>query len=251
MLMAYVDESGDPGNSTRSSRTYTLGCVLVKADSWPIAFNHFLDFRRNLRDSFHIRLKDEVKASYLLHDGGDLARLRLSFDQRREIYDRHMRLVPHLPARSFAIVVDKSRHSRESGAETIRRAWIYLAQRLSNACDQYGEASLMIIHDEGENCEIRRTLRKSRHFLTSGSGYRSGGYRLLPGLPLVDDPVPRQSHQSYFTQTADLVAYAGYRRAFPPGRSCVCTEATWFGMGNGIRWESDGTFGDGDGVVIG
>jgi hypothetical protein len=121
MLMAYVDESGDPGNSTRSSRTYTLGCVLVKADSWPIAFNHFLDFRRDLRDSFRIRLKDEVKASYLLHDGGDLARLHLSFDQRREIYDRHMRLVPHLPARSFAIVVDKSRHSRESGAEMSSR----------------------------------------------------------------------------------------------------------------------------------
>jgi hypothetical protein len=251
MLMAYVDESGDPGNSRRSSRTYTLGCVLVRADKWPDAFKRFIGFRRDLRDSFQVRLKDEVKASYLLHEGGDLARLHLSFDQRREIYDRHMRLVPYLPARSFAIVVDKSVHSGESGAETTRRAWIYLAQRLSNACDQYHETSLMIIHDEGENREIRRIRRKSRHFLTSGSGYRSGGYRRLPGLPLVDDPVPRQSHHSYFTQMADLVAYAGYRRAFPPRRSCVCTDATWLGMGKGIRWETDGTLGGGDGLVVG
>ena len=70
-------------------------------------------------------------------------------------------------------------------------------------------------------------------------------------MPLVDDPVPRQSHHSYFTQMADLVAYAGYRRAFPPRRSCVCTDATWLGMGKGIRWETDGTLGDGDGVVVG
>ncbi len=251
MLMAYVDESGDPGNSARSSIAYTLGCVLVRADKWPNAFKVFVGFRRELRDSLQVRLKDEVKANYLLHEGGDLARLHLSFDQRREIYDRHMRLVPQLPARSFAIVINKSLHPGESGAQTIRRAWIYLAQRLSNACGQYDETSLMIIHDEGENREIRRILRKSRHFLTSGSGYGLGGYRLLPGLPLVDDPVPRQSHHSYFTQMADLVAYAGYRRAFPPRRSCVCMEATWFGMGEGIRRETDGTFGDRDGVVIG
>jgi len=251
MLMAYVDESGDPGTNRRSSRSYTLGCVLVRADNWPDAFKRFVTFRQELREDFQLRLKDEVKANYLLHDGGELGRLHLSFDQKREIYDRHMRLVPSLPARTFAIVIHKDRHVRDTAMDTTRRAWIYLAQRLSNACSQYSEKSLMVIHDEGENREIRRLLRKSRHYLISGSGYRPQAYRRLPGLPLVDDPVPRQSHHSYFTQMADLVAYAGYRRAFPPIRSAVCTRETWFRMGVGVRWETDGTFGNGDGVVEG
>jgi hypothetical protein len=251
MLMAYVDESGDPGRSTGSSPTYTLGCVLVRADNWPDAFGRFVAFRRELRDGFRLRMSDEVKANYLLHDRGDLGRLHLSFDERREIYHRHMQLVPRLPARTFAVVIKKDNHPEDTKAvDVTRRAWKYLAQRLSNSCHKYHEGALMVIHDEGENSEIRRILRMARRYLTAGSAVpERRPYVDLTPLPLVDDPVPRQSHLSYFTQMADLVAYAAYRKTVPPERSCVCTDGMWSEMGRGIRWETDSLTGDRDGIV--
>lgn len=78
MLLAYVDESGDPGTRRGATATFALGCVLVESDEWPKAFERFLAFRRRLRDQFKILLKDEVKASYLLHDAGNLRRLGLA-----------------------------------------------------------------------------------------------------------------------------------------------------------------------------
>lgn len=50
---------------------------------------------------------------------------------------------------------------------------------------------------------------------------------------LVDDPVPRRSHQSYFVQLADLVAYSGFRAFVPPGTSigAVCPADMWDELG--------------------
>lgn len=249
MLLAYVDESGDPGKRKGATRTYTLGCVLVDADQWPKAFEDFLKFRRELRDEFKIRTSDEIKANYLLHDGGNVGKLGLSFDQKREIYQRHMHLVQTLRAQAFAVLIDKQlpKYRRAEPRAIVEVAWFYLAQRLERAC-RGGLISLMVIHDEGDNAEVRRCLRRARRNLWTQEHY-GGAYRRLPGLPLVDDPVPRQSHHSYFTQMADLVAYAAYSWVFPPGQSRVCTEAMWPELGDAIRRKVNDRFGPGDGVV--
>ena len=50
MLIAYVDESGDTGSvSTKSSASYTLGCVLVKAADWSKSFDDLVAFRQRLK----------------------------------------------------------------------------------------------------------------------------------------------------------------------------------------------------------
>ncbi|BBZ09683.1 hypothetical protein MDOR_38520 [Mycolicibacterium doricum] len=87
MLIAYIDESGntgDPGNG--GSMTFTLGCVLVDADAWPETFDGLLQFRRRIRDKFGVHMRAEVKANYLLRNGGALRRYRLGHRARHTIY---------------------------------------------------------------------------------------------------------------------------------------------------------------------
>lgn len=51
---------------------------------------------------------------------------------------------------------------------------------------------------------------------------------------LLNDPVPRNSAQSYFLQLADLAAYAAFRRHHPPPAMPVniVPEAMWDELGD-------------------
>jgi hypothetical protein len=229
--MAYVDESGDTGVSQGSSLTYTLGCVLIDADHWPDAFDNFLDFRRRVRDSFGVPMRAEIKANYLLRNSGPLRGLHLAPAQRHLIYRAHLRMVDHLPARAFAITVDK-RNKSTTPKHIFDLAWEGLLQRLERTSTKE-KVTFMISHDEGENDSVRRWVRQSRRYLTAGSAYGAGTLT-NPARRLVDDPIPRKSDQSYFIQLADLVAYAAFRSVVPPGPAIaqICSQHMWGELGN-------------------
>ena len=110
-------------------------------------------------------------------------------------------------------------------------AWETLLQRLERTSTAE-KATFMVMHDEGEDDAIRKWVRRARRHLTAGSAYGIGSFHNPAGL-LVDDPVPRRSHQSYFIQMADLVAYAGFRAVIPPGGAIttVCPQAMWDEIG--------------------
>ena len=231
MLLAYVDESGNTGLVQQGgSLTYTLGCLLLDADLWPTAFDELLAFRRRLRTSFSIPMRAEIKANYLLRNNGPLRSLGLGPGARHVIYRAHMRTIEQLPARAFAVVVDK-RSNPLPPAGYFDLAWEALLQRLERTSTKE-KATFMILHDEGENDAVRRWVRQARRYLTAGSAYGTGSFQHAARL-LVDDPVARRSEQSYFIQLADLVAYAAFRSVIPPGASVarVCPQGMWSEIG--------------------
>src|SRR2546430_308194 len=105
MHFAYVDESGSSGAG--SSLTFTLGCVLVDAARWADTFDDVIDFRRFLRDRFGVPIRAEIKANFLLHNGGPFRPLKLSESARFAIYRQSMRLQAKLGVLAFAVVVRK------------------------------------------------------------------------------------------------------------------------------------------------
>jgi len=231
VLIAYVDESGNTGLSDRGGTlSYTLGCVLIDADQWPAAFEEMLAFRRRLRATFGLPMRAEIKANYLLRNHGDLLGLKLGAGARRIIYRAHMHELERLPARAFAIVVDK-RNSAKFPAHYFDLAWETLLQRLERTSTKE-KVTFAVIHDDGENDAIRRWVRKSRRYLTAGSAFGTGSFQYAARL-LVDDPVPRRSHHSYFIQAADLVAYAAFRAVIAPsvGIARVCPPTMWDEIG--------------------
>jgi hypothetical protein len=237
VLFAYVDESGDTGDVAKSgaSLSYSLGCVLIAADCWPAAFDEILAFRRRLKQKFGLPMRAELKANYLLRNSGPLRPLNLGPGARRTIYRAHMRVMSALPARVFAVVVDKRTKRGMPAAGVFDLAWEGLLQRLERTSTKE-DSTFIVIHDEGDDENIRKWVRRSRRYLTAGSAYGIGSRQLAARL-LVDDPVSRRSHQSYLVQSADLVAYAGFRALIPPGPgvAAVCHQDTWDELGTAIH----------------
>lgn len=210
---AYVDESGDLGSA--GSKTYVLACILVRAEMWPETFDALIEYRRWLRLHFGIPVRAEIKANYLLRNAGPFRRLGLSEAARFAVYRQTIRIVPKLGMTVFAVLIRKAElQAKTPGADPREICWEYLLQRLERFMTR-SKSPVLVIHDEGEAPMVRRLARKARRAGTAGSAFGTG--RLSrPARMLLDDPVPRDSRQSYFLQLADLAAYAAYRRIYPP-----------------------------------
>jgi hypothetical protein len=215
MHLAYVDESGSAGSGAGSSLTFTLGCVLVKAARWPDIFDQVIEYRRFLRDGFNIPVRAEIKANYLLRNGGPFRTLNLGEKARYRIYRGLMRLQPKLDLLTFAVVIRKD-FLVAKGLNLNPRdvAWEYLIQRLERFTSK-GGTHVLLIHDEGEGIIIRKLTRKARRIGSAGSAFGSG-FLKRPARLILDDPVTRKSHESYLLQFADLNAYAAFRKVYPP-----------------------------------
>lgn len=227
MWLAYIDESGNTGPiSAGGSLTYTLGCVLLDSAQWPTTFDGLLALRRNLRNSYGLLMRTELKANWLIRNGGDLRRHKLAPGERRLIYRAHLRALAPLNTRAFAVVIDK----RVGWADPFDVAWETLLQRLERTSAKTGR-EFMVIHDEGENDRVRAWVRRARRHLTAGGAF--GGTFTHPARRLVDDPVPRNSQHSYVIQVADLVAYAAFRSVVAPSASIaqVCPQSMWSELG--------------------
>ena len=239
MYLAYIDESGNTG---RGSRTYALGCVLVEAARWPNTFDRVIGFRQELKKRFGVPVRAEIKANYLLRNGGPFRKLALSEQARHAIYRAHLRLVGKLGLRAFAVVVDKqTAASKYPDRPPDDVAWEDMLQRLVRFSSKgpWGAAHpptwTMIVHDEGDAAAVRKRVRKSRRAGTAGSMLGTG-ILSRPFDRLIDDSVPHNSQQSYFLQLADLTAYASFRRLHPPPRRAVqiVPHLMWDELGSAI-----------------
>jgi len=235
-VMVYVDETGDTGDPSQAgaSACYALGCVAIQLDDWASVFEQLVDFRRALRASFGIPMRQELKANYLIRNSGGLRPFGLSPSQRRYVYRAHLRLLRALPAEAFAVVTDKAK-TGVSGTECFDMTWEMALQRFERQCT-YENTTLMICHDDGENDAIRRTVRKARRHLTAGRMAGGGGLRFSADR-ILEDPIPRNSEHSYLIQMADMVAYAGWRTYMAPSRTVaeVVPGDTWNEIGPATR----------------
>jgi len=249
MWLAYIDESGDSG--WQGTNTFALGCILIEASSWPGVFDDVLDFRRFLNVRFRVPVRGEIKVNHLLQNKGVFRKLKLSEQARFAIYRSCMRLQPKIGSKVFGIVIDKQEMLRRGRTENPRAvAWEYLIQRLKRFTTK-GSTEVMVIHDEGYASEVRALARKWRRIGTAGSIFGLGSLS-RPAQRVIDDPVSRKSHESYFLQFADLVAYAAYRHCYPPPPRIVqiVPQTMWLELGASCFTPVSGLKGGPPGIVL-
>lgn len=234
MLFAYVDETGDTGSVSKrgSSACYSLGCLLIDADGWSKATAAMVEYRRTLRERYRIPVRAELKANVLIRRSGALRKLKLEPRDRKQIFRDHLRTVERFGGEAFAVVIDKEKRPDEDWAEL---AWTNLLQRLERRANKSSpRQTVMLIHDNGENASIRKIARRARVRLTAGSAFGQGHF--VNTLPLIEDPIPRDSETSYLLQLADMVAYAGWRTYMRPSQTVaeVVPGSAWNQLGSSI-----------------
>jgi Protein of unknown function (DUF3800) len=215
MYLAYMDDSGDPGVSAGSpTPTYTIACVLIRDQHWVSLFEDLLGFRRYLRAAFGLRMRQEVKANELVKGSGPWAALSIGDGVRkRGIYRAFMRLQAKVgTVKTFAVVVDKS--ACASPDEVRTRTWRHALERIE-AFARHNNETVMLLPDSGEYDRFRKLSREMRRYSQVGAMIGAGTLSRPLARYLIDDPVERDSGQSYFVQLADLNAYAAYRKERP------------------------------------
>jgi hypothetical protein len=242
VLLAYVDESGSRGFT--GSSTFSLGCVLLNSTDWPDVFDEMIGYRRFLNRQFGIPVRAEIKANHLIRNKGAFFALGLSEQARFAVYRGLMRLQPKLGLLAFGIVIRKDELAQRGRTDVDPHdvAWEYLIQRFERITerglfDQGGPFELMVCHDEGHELRVRALARKARRMGTAGSMFGTGSLR-RNARRIVDDPVARDSRQSYFVQLADLNAYAAFRAIYPPPPRLTPTvpQTMWDELGEARYW---------------
>lgn len=229
MYLAYVDESGSTGPvAAGGSRSYTLGCVLVRSAQWADAFDGLIGYRRFLKQQFGLPARAEIKANVLLRNSGAFRDLALGESARYSIYRGLLRLQAKLELKAFGVVIRKELLTSREPHDT---AWEFLLQRLERLSTKQ-QTQVMLIHDEGDALSVRTLARRARRAGIAGSAFGAGIVR-VPFRGLIDDPVSRDSQQSLLLQLADLTAYAAFRRVFPPPPRAVhvVPETMWDELG--------------------
>jgi hypothetical protein len=126
-----------------------------------------------------------------------------------------MRLQNKLDLRVFSIVIRQDLVKQKGLNVDVRdAAWGYLFQRLERFTTNRGKP-VLVFHDEGEDAIVRSLMRKARRIGSAGSAFGTGTLK-RPATLLVEDPIPRKSHESYFLQLTDIDAYAAFRKLYPP-----------------------------------
>lgn len=222
---AYIDESGDVGMAA-GSKTFTLTCVLIPLDDWNDRLEYMIQMRRDTRDKYGVPMRQEAKANHIVGVKKIYRDLKLGDGQMRDIYQRHMRAIERLSSGVFSIVIQKD-EIKKRDTDVLDMAWRYLLERLRKRSESTG-SPIMIVHDQGQDAQIRKLIRRFRRITWTASGMK------VSAPLLVEDPTPRDSQQSYFIQLADMAAYAASVKVLPrKGRTnSVCNELMWDTLGD-------------------
>ncbi len=215
MYFMYVDESGDTGITASPTHYFCLSSLVVHELRWQECLNQLIDFRRRMKVRFGLRMREEIHAAQMINRPGELVRIRRN--DRLTIIRAFADELTHLPdVNVINVVVDKRPTDTSEGV--FDRGWRALIQRFENTISNHnfpGPANTddrgLIICDQTD-ARLNKLLRKLRRYNPVPNQKSFGvGYRDLRLKYIIEDPVHRDSRDTYFLQAADALAFLVYQ----------------------------------------
>jgi len=223
----YVDESGDPGivddtcdAIAQPSIHYILTGIIVADVDWRDYLSALVDIRRDLRCTYGYPIRDELKGAELINPRNNSTLRTLNRQKRTELYYDFLNAIALRlnRARVLNVHVNKAqpRYNATVGSSNIEEwAWKCFIQRFENFLRKDGNQTGIIFADDTNEVKVRRLLRMMRHYNPIPNRY---GYSYsTPIVNIIEDPVMRDSKQSYFVQVSDMIAHSLYRKLYPKG----------------------------------
>jgi hypothetical protein len=210
MHLAYFDESGDDGFPRYSSPLFALACCYLHYLQWKSAFDAILSLRRELRNDFGLPVKVEIHTKDFLLNKNPYRALGLPDNDRVEIISRFCALIATLDLKIVNTVIVKPRITH-AGYDVLDWALKMSIQRIENDLDpaHNPSAKFLMITDEGRVGKMRSTARRMQRVNFIPSKFGSAPYQ-KPIATLIEDPLPKDSKDSFFIQLSDLVAFLVY-----------------------------------------
>lgn len=217
MYLMYVDESGDPGLMPASqTRYFCLSGLVIHELDWRETLNQAVEFRKELRDRYGLKLREELHCTEFIHSPGKLSRIRKDLRLRilRDALDFEANLKT---IQVINVVVDKLGKTPDN--DIFQIAWQTLIQRFENTNKHnnlpkpkggtlgksIGDTGMLIV-DRTDVHRLRKLSRKMGKFNHIPKAYGTGSFS-MPTSTLIEDAVHRDSIHSYFIQLADVNAY--------------------------------------------
>lgn len=218
--MMYIDESGDCGLQGSPTQYFVLTGLVIHELRWRTYLNQLIEFRRRMKGKFGLPVRAEIHASAMLTKPKELVFIKRQYRLAiiRAFADE---LATMTDLAAINIVVDK----REKAVtfDVFTTAWTALIQRFENTLSNRNfrgptnpDERGVLFPDYTDNKKLTELLRRIRHFNPIPNQPQFGpGYRDLPVGKVIEDPSFRRSHESYFIQAADLVAFLLYQSLSP------------------------------------
>jgi hypothetical protein len=209
MFIAYYDESGDDGLPPYSSPLFVLSAIYLHHQNWKSTFESIREFRKKVKNDFGVPVNMEFHCKYFLLNKNPYRTISISDDDRILLIDLFCGLIGLLDIKIVNIVINKKKITKRP-YDILDRALTYSIQRIENDLNKMDPSKkFIIITDEGRVGKMRRTSRKIQKINFIPSKYDFKQYR-REIKALIEDPLPKDSKESYFIQLADLVAYIVY-----------------------------------------
>lgn len=205
MYLSYFDESGDDGYPVTSSPLFILTSIYMHHSQWKDNYEKILRLRRYLKTKYGIPIKQEFHTKEFVTDKGNFHG-KFTPKQRREILFLCCKAVKILQLKIINVCINKNKIQR-ANYDVLKNALTYNVQRIENDMRYMsGDARFLIITDEGRIAKMTRTTRAMQKINFIPSQFNADSYR-KEVICLIEDPLPKNSNQSYFIQLADMVSF--------------------------------------------
>lgn len=199
--MIYIDDS-------RDEQLCVFSALAIPVNEWHQAFSLVRDFRRALKLAYGIYVYKEIHAWKFVSGRGRISDRIVTKGQRCAIFQDIMTLVSSLPSTRLFNAVFPTKLEKT--------AFEWLVNRINRTMKAWGSYALLI-PDSGKELEYTRLIRKMYVYNPIPSQYgawvsTSQSWKNIPLRRIVEDPVFKDSAQSYFIQLVDCCAYALLRR---------------------------------------
>jgi hypothetical protein len=210
MYLLYVDESGDTGLINSPTARFVLSGFVVHELRWHDTLERIIQFRRDLRVRYGLKLREEIHSAEIIHKPGKLARIAKSLRLRmlRDVLDFQSTLPD---VNIINVVVNKA--GKPAGYDVFESAWETMIQRFHNTLSHHNFPGPQNPQDNGllivDKTEVKRLrdLRRRMGRFNPVPNMGGSGYRPIPVTTIVEDAIHRDSLHSIFIQLVDVNAY--------------------------------------------